>query len=361
MARSSFYKLFPVPEFLEMPAVGIDISDSSVRFAELSETRKGLVLGNYGERSIPEGAVISGEVKNKEALKKVFSELSTDLKNHFVVVALPEEQAYLLELNIATEQKSQVRGLLELQLEENVPIPPAEVVFDYDIAPERHMHKGAMQVAVSAVQRSLVDSYSEIFQGTGLTPVAFEVEPESIARAVIPAGDKGTYMITDFGRTRTGISIVSEGAVSFTSTVAIGGYSLTKAIAKELNLSLEEAEKIKRENGFVRTEENEKLFAVLMSTVSILRDELIRHYNYWHAHPNVYGERRDPVSKVILCGGDSNLNGFTEFLAMGLHAPVELANVMQNVNSFDQYVPEIAFSDSLRYATAVGLALRRPK
>lgn len=361
MARSSFYKLFPVPEFLEMPAVGLDVSDQSVRFAELTETRKGLVLGKYGERSIPEGAIVSGEIKNKEVLKKVFSELRKELANHFAVVALPEEQAYLLELNIATEQKSQIRGMLELQLQEHVPIPPAEVVFDYDIAPEKHSHKGTTQIAVSAVSGNLVDAYLEVFKGTGFTPVAFEVEPESIARAVIPAGDKGTYMIMDFGRTRTGISIVSGGAVSFTSTVPIGGYSLTKAIAKELGASLEEAEKSKREHGFVRTQENEKLFTALMSTISILRDELIRHYNYWHAHPNVYGERRDPVEKVILCGGDSNLSGFAEFLAMGLHAPVELAKVMQNVNSFDRYVPEITFSDSLRFATAVGLALRRPK
>ena len=97
MARSSFYKIFPVPEFLEMSAVGLDISDRSVRFAELSETRKGLVLGRYGERDIPEGAVVSGEIKNKEALKKVFADLRKELKSRFVVAALPEEQAYLLD------------------------------------------------------------------------------------------------------------------------------------------------------------------------------------------------------------------------------------------------------------------------
>ena len=66
--------------------------------------------------------------------------------------------------------------------------------------------------------------------------MAFEVEPESIARSVVPAGDRGTYMVMDFGRTRTGIFIVSGGAVSFTSTVSVGGYSLTRAIAKELGL-----------------------------------------------------------------------------------------------------------------------------
>ena len=61
-----------------------------------------------------------------------------------------------------------------------------------------------------------------------------------------------------------------------------------------------------------------------------------------------------------LGGGDSNLTGFAEYLATGLMAPVELANVMVNVNSLDRYVPEINFRDSLSYATAMGLALRRP-
>ena len=361
MLRSAFYKIFPVPKFLAMPSGGIDISDQSVRFVELIERRGGLVLGHYGERSIPEGAIVSGEIKQPEVLKKIFADLRKELSVDFITIALPEEQAYLLHLSVGTESKSEIRGMLEFQLEENVPIPPTEAVFDYDIVPEKHVHKGTTQVAVSAVSQRLIDAYANAFEGTGLTPMAFEVEPESIARSVVPSGDRGTYMVMDFGRTRTGIFIVSGGAVSFTSTVSVGGYSLTRAIAKELGISIEEAERIKRTQGFVRTQDNEKLFTVLMSTISLLRDEVVRHYNYWHEHPNVYGERHDPITKVILCGGDANLNGFAEFLSLGLAAPVELAQVMQNVNSFDRYVPEIPFSDSLRYATAVGLALRRLK
>ncbi|OHA83459.1 MAG: hypothetical protein A2408_02225 [Candidatus Yonathbacteria bacterium RIFOXYC1_FULL_52_10] len=359
--RSNFYKIFPVPTFLEMPAVGFDISDHSIRFAELLETRKGLVLKNYGEYEIPEGIVSSGEIKSVEGLRKVFADLQKELSTKFVMVALPEEHAYLLELGMATTKPSDVRSMLELQLEEHVPIPPADALFDYELMDAGRVRDGIIDVAVSAVHRGLVDSYLETFQGTGLTPTVFEIEPESIARAVIPEGDKGTYMIMDFGKTRTGISIVNNGGISVTSTVAVGGMSLTRTIAKELAVSLEEAEKIKHERGFARTQENEALFGALMANVSILRDELIRHYNYWHEHPDAHGRRRAGIEKVILCGGDSNLTGFAEFLSLGLHAPVELARVMQNVNSLSKYVPEISFNDSLRYATAIGLALRRPR
>lgn len=359
--RGNFYKLFPVPAFLEMPAVGLDISDHSIRFAELVETRRGLVLKSYGERAIPEGVVQAGEIKNIEGLRTALAGIQQELSAEFAMVALPEEHAYLLELGMATAKPSDVRPMLELQLEEHVPIPPAEALFDYELMGDGRAHDGMIDIAVSAVNRALVDTYLEAFRGTGLTPTVFEVEPESIARAVVPEGDKGTYMIMDFGRTRTGISIVNNGGISFTSTVAVGGSSLTRTIAKELSLGLEEAEQVKRERGFARTQENEALFAALMANVSILRDELIRHYNYWHEHPDAHGKRRERIEKVILCGGDSNLTGFAEFLSLGLHAPVELAQVMQNVNSLSKYIPEISFNDSLRYATAIGLALRRPK
>ena len=55
------------------------------------------------------------------------------------------------------------------------------------------------------------------------------------------------------------------------------------------------------------------------------------------------------------------MGGFSSYIASGSNVPVEAANAMVNVNTLDEYIPEISFSDSLRYATALGLALRRPQ
>src|SRR5690606_25600794 len=130
------------------------------------------------------------------------------------------------------------------------------------------------------------------FMDSGITPLAFEIEAHSSARSIIPLEDKETYMIVDFGKTRTGISIISEEVVQFTSTIPVGGGSLTDAIAKNLKISYEEAEKMKREKGISGSSINEDLSLSLMSTISIVRDEVGKHQSYWQMHNDDYGKKR---------------------------------------------------------------------
>lgn len=358
MERSKFYQFFPPPKFLQMPAVGIDISDASLRFVELIEKRKGFVIGRFGERAIPRGIIEAGEVKKTAELRAILSDIKKEYNLEFVSASLPEERSYLYGLRLPNMKMDAIRGSIELSLEEHVPIKVDEAIFDYDIISEAD---GALEVEVSVISRALVDGYLEAFSGSGVTPILFEVEAHSVARSVVPEGDKGTYMIVDFGKTRTGISIVSGGVVQFTSTISVGGGALTEAIAKNLKISYDEAEKIKREQGTASSEANADLTLALASTMSIMRDEINKHMSYWQMHTDDYGKKREMIQKIYLCGGDSNLTGFLEYLAAGLSAPVERANAMINVNTLDKYIPEISFDDSLRYASAIGLALRRSK
>lgn len=358
MKRSKFYQFFPPPQFLQMPAVGLDISDTAMRFVELVEKRKGFEIGKFGELAIPRGVIESGEVKKPADLNALFVKLKKAYNLEFVSVSLPEEKAYLFDLRLPAMKRSALHNAIELALEEHVPIKAEEALFDYDVVKE---DQSFCKVVVSVVPRALVDGYLEAFQGSGITPVAFEVEAHAVARATVPHEDKGTYMLVDFGKTRTGIAIVSEGAVQFTSTVPVGGGLLTGAIAKSLSVSYEEAEKIKQEKGISEGNAHDDLSLSLMSTISILRDEINKHKTYWQERMDDYGKQRPSIQKIFLCGGDSNLAGFLDYLSSGVVVPVEFASVMTNVNTLDEYIPEISFSDSLRYATAIGLALRRSK
>ncbi|MBI5816958.1 MAG: type IV pilus assembly protein PilM [Candidatus Yonathbacteria bacterium] len=358
MKTSLFYKLFPPPVFLRMPSVGFDISDQSIRFAELIETHKGFIIGKYGYKNIVPGIIEGGEIKNAEELRKILLSMHEEFNIDFANVSLPEQQAYLLNINVPKMKRSEIRESLELQLEEYVPISMGDATFDYDIVDGSEQEKDHLDLSLVAVPRKVAEGYSSVFEHTGITPITFEVEAQAIARAVIPRGDKGTYMIMDFGKTRTGISIVSEEIVVFTSTINIGGLVLTKAIEKQFGITTEEAEKIKKEQGFAKNKDTQEIFLALMSTISILKDEINKHYAYWNTHLDQDGKKRPNIEKVLLCGGDSNLVGFTDYLLSGLQTEIELANTMINVNTFDRYIPEIEFSDSLSYATAIGLALR---
>ena len=351
-------RLFPPPRYLKMPAVGIDTSESSIRFLELTADKSGKKLGKFGVQSIPKGLVVDGEIKDVGKFSEELSKLRKKYNLDFVHVSLPEEQAYLFQTIIpaASKNTGEMRSILEFKLEENVPLKPHEAVFDYEIIGTDTGEE--LNINMAVYPRSVVEGYIEALKGAGLTPLSLEIEAQSIARSVIPSEDSGTYMLVDFGRSRTGIAIVENGFLRFTSTLSVAGESLTTAIRKHFSVTEEEADKIKNEKGFARYKDNTELFELLMSTVSALKDEVNKHYIYWNTRTGGHSDEAHKIKKIILCGGSSNLAGLPDYLSLSIKTPVELANVWENVLSFEDTIPSIEKRNSFAYATAIGLALR---
>ena len=342
-----------MPNFLTVPKVGVDISDKSIRFAQLKPSESGYRLGHFGARLIDQGIVERGKIVNPEALTGLLRELKKTCGFSEVRVSLPEEQGYLFQVRVPRMKKSELRGSVELHLEESVPVKAEDAVFDYEILSET---SDGYVLQVALVPKEVVDAYAQVFLSAGLTPVLFESEAQSVCRTVVRRGDTGSYMVIDFGSTRTGISIAVGGLVVFTSTIEIGGAYLTELIAKSYNVPLEKAEIMKREQGLSQTRDNAELFSKLIGTVAVLKDEINRHYLYWENHP-IEGLAHQHIEKLILCGGESNLIGLLDYLRTAMRMRVEFGNVWKNVASFEEFVPPIEFRNSLAYATSLGLSL----
>ncbi len=354
MSHKGYKKFFPTPQFLSKPSFGLDISDESIKYIEFLETRKGLRIGRYGEKAVPSGIIESGKIVAANRLKDILSVLKKEQKIESVRASLPEEQIYLFRLKLPKEGAKNIREMIELSLEEHVPVPPAEIIFDYELYQE---DENNFDVEVAAVPKSIIQSYLSIFTDSGLVVPSLELEAQALVRVVVKKGDKDVHMIVDFGKQRTGISIVDHGMVVFTTTIDMGGVMLTNLIEKNFKVSFEEAEKMKIKYGLTRNAKNQEIFSTLLNGVSIVKDEIEKHFIYWHTHKDEDGKDRQPIKRIILCGGDSNLIGFAEYLSISMRQSVELADVWQNILSSSDYVPEMSLEDSLSYATAIGLAL----
>jgi len=353
MTRSLFNVLFPTPSFLSAPSFGLDISDESLKFVELISANKDIKLGRYGERKIPLGVIESGKIKDLKKMEEILTSLKKEENIKRVRVSLPEEQMYLFEFRLEKAGIENIRESIELSLEEYIPISAQDAVFDYEIIEE---DERGFHLQVSAIPKNIIEDYLSVFKDSGIKVQSFELEAQAIARAILKKNNKETYMIVDFGEKRTGIFIVSSGVVVFTSTLDVGGTLLTSMIQKSFKISLEEAEKMKRKYGLERNAENKELFSVILNSVSILRDEIMKHFTYWHTHKEGNREH-SPIRKIILCGGDSNLVGFAEYLSVSTKNTIEMANVWTNIIDTERYIPEIKFEQSLTYAGAIGLAL----
>lgn len=355
MFSNFFLRFFPLPKFLSESFFGLDISDESLKFVELIRTKDGVRVGRYGERSIPIGVIESGKIKDSKKMEEILSALRKEEKVKSVCVSLPEEQAYLFPLKLEKLGLKNIQEGIEFALEDHVPISAEDAIFDYELTNENIQD---LEVQVTAVPKNIIENYLFIFKHSQISVKSFELEAQAVSRVVIKKGDMDTYMIVDFGKRRTGIFIVSKGVVVFTFTLDFGGVMLTQMIQKNFNISFEEAEKMKERYGLERNTDNKEIFAVLLNSVSVLRDEIVKHFLYWQTHKSEEGENNPPIKKIIFCGGDSNLKGLVDYISISMKSATEIANVWVNISNTENYIPEMSLSQSLSFATALGLAQR---
>ena len=352
--QSALLSIFPPPAYVATPSAGVDISSGSIKWAIFSGYGSNTRLGAYGETPLTEGVVAGGDIEQEDKVVEIIRMLRAKHGIRHANACLPEKKAYLYRV-LVPAGTSNLRAGVEFDFETHVPLPPAETVFDFE--PVQKTNQGTV-VSVTAYAKRIVSAYHTVFERAGITLHSLEVESQALARTALGPADRAkVVMVIDFGKHTTRIAVAEYGVVAFTGTLDVGGDALTSAVMKHFSVSEPEAEQIKNERGFLMSAENKSLVEALVITVSVVKDEIVKHFSFWN-NPNADELPRKPIEKVIVCGGNANLRAFPEYLEGALGVPVSVANVWVNAFSLDEYIPNMQFSDSLEYATAIGLALK---
>ncbi len=363
MSLSSLSRLFRVelapPAYLAQKAAGVDISMSGIKFVTLKETRAGLVLDSCGERHLPPGVFVNGDIVEPAVLTKELSLMAKEFNIRAANVSLPEAKSYLFDAQVPTDTgvpqtKESWRVAVEQHLEEYVPLPPREVTFDLAPFPG-NAHPG--MVAGVGYAHRVIDETVAAVSAAGIAVQSLEPEMYALARAVIPAESTETVLIADIGKTTTKL-VVTEGRIPrFATTLAIGGHALTLAVQKHFGVSEADARRIKVTRGLSGGEDGDEYVAALLGTAAALKEEIARRLDYWQTHVTTT-PGLSPIARVSLVGGNASLAGLPEYLSAGLGMPVALADVFRNFAPRTAWLPPLEYSESLAYGSAIGLALR---
>lgn len=348
-------KIFSVPSYLSMPCFGLDIADDSIKFIQLISTNKGLEVGAFGEKKIPNGVIEIGRIKDSIKLEEIILEIKKENNIKDARISILENQVYSFQLILEKANVNNIRESIELLLEDHIPIPAPETIFDFEILKE---DENSLLLQVGAIHMEVVEEYTSVFSNCGIKLHSFEVEAQALGNSLIKKDDPDTYMIVDFGKKRTGLFIVSKHVPVFTSTIDFGGDLLNSMLQKSLNTSIEEAEKIKIEYGLQRNLENKEIFPVLLNSVSVLKDEIQKHFVYWHTHENEIGEKNPPIKKILLSGGNSSIIGLSDYLTATLKVETTIGDVWTNICDLKERVPHLPVRSARSFATAIGLGLR---
>lgn len=353
--REHLRTAFAPPRYLAPPLSGVDLSTSGVKVVRLAESARGPVLAKHSQARLPLGVFTDGEIVDPQAVTGALIDAAGEAGVSEANVSLSESKSYLFEAEVPGTRKEEWRTAVEQHLDELVPLPPPETAFDV-IGMGRAGEMNEKIVGIGFARR-MVDETLAVFDQAGISVRALEEETFAMARALLPAGEASTALIIDVGKTTTKMAIVTNRIPHFATTIGIGGHALTLAVQKHFGVTEAEARKVKAERGIVPAPGNEDYLAAMLSTVSAIRDEISRRLAYWQERASEKGPHA-PVTHAVLAGGNASVRGLPEYLEDVLQVPVAAGDVFTNFAPRDTWVSPLTYTESLAYATAIGLALR---
>ncbi|XOB42107.1 MAG: type IV pilus assembly protein PilM [Candidatus Nealsonbacteria bacterium] len=358
---------------------GLDISDLSLKIAQIKKREGELELVSFGETRIEPGIIKNGEIIDDNKLARTIETAvrqvkGEKIKTKYVIASLPEEKAFLQVIQMPKVPEEDLSSAVAYEAENYIPTALEQVYLDFQIVSPLENRLGHYDILIAALPKQTVNPYVSSLKLAGLEPVALEIESLSIARTLIK--DEMTtlpILLIDFGATRTSFIIFSGHSLRFTSSISVSSNHFTEIIMKALGINQKKAESLKIKYGLIGKtkannnkgtikKEERKIFEALIPVLVDLTQQIRKHLEYYQTHA---GHKHLPVknkkvSKIILCGGGSNLKGLPELLSMELKLPVEIGNPWINIIK-EEGEASLTKEQSLAYATALGLALRAIK
>jgi len=359
--------------------VGLDIGTSRVKLVELTAKGASVELTRAAVELTPVDVIRDGKVVQPEQVAVVIKKALA--AGHFrpgeVVAAIAGQGVVVRHVQFPKMPEEELREALKWEGQKYIPFPMEEAVVDFEVIHGIADPEAAnMEVMLVAAQRSIVDSHLAAIELAGLKVVAVDVQPFTVLRALRyeplgaerpPTAGNGIVAYVDIGAGTTDIVIAEGEILRFTRIVPVGGYSFTRAIADGLSVGFEEAEQIKIGEARVYQDQSQlgmldarsrAIADAVLDTAREIGTEVRRSLDYHDLQ--LQGRRDDAaVSRVVLAGGGSVLDGLDQYLQGELGLPTTMCDPLRNIAINPKVAAKLDL-DKLgpMLAVGVGLALR---
>lgn len=342
--------------------VGIDISDRSIKIAEVAGNRsprlRTLCWSPLDAQVIHRGLIRDVPLAIA-ALREAFSKCSPiPIEGNMVVASIPETQSFVRVLDLPEMSGSELDEAVQWAVRQHIPFDLERVYLDWQLLPMFGATSGHRQVLVGAAQRDVVDPLLAVLDGLQLGVVALELEAQAVVRSLLPlaAEDVRGVLIVDLGATSTNVILFDQGAMRFTTSVPIGGDDLTQRLSQTLQLTPSMAAEKKALTGVLGGQSDQEVAAVLREVTA----DLVRRIEQVVREMAAQTQTRSPVAAILLSGGTANLPGLPNiFSEVFPGIPVEMGNPFTNLlGEANQAQMPLSAADAAHFVTAIGLAMR---
>jgi type IV pilus assembly protein PilM len=337
--------------------VGLDIGSSAVKAVELGKKGANLHLLNLGFENLQTDTIVDGQIMELNNVSNVIAHIFSEHQIRTSRVAAGVSGHSVIVKNIVLPQMSdeELQESFSWHAEEHIPFDIGDVNLDYELTSKS---SETLHVLMAACKSDKIANVKQAIQLAGKQPVIIDVDAFALQNCYEVnyqprAGE--IVALLNVGAATMNINILNGTRSIFARDASVGGSQYTSLLQKELGLSFEQAEAVKRGMPLPDGVEPKPIQPIIEAVSETLALEVKKTVDFYRAS----APESESIQKFLLAGGGSKLPGLADFLTSRFEIPVEVFDPFRQIEvdsrKFDpDYMREIV----PEMAVAVGLALR---
>lgn len=355
--------------------IALDIGGSTLLAIEIVGSGDRLKLKGCWEWPLSEGLVVDGEIADGDLFARELRAFAAQnkLRNRVVQISVSNQKVIVRNVDMPEMTEEELRGALEFQAQDYIPIPVEEAVMDFQIVGKSVAADGTsrQEVLLVAAQSGMIDTLQSAIKQAGLKVGNIDVSSMALVRALVPSvigfgeSEQGGVCrgIVDIGSSVSTLVIAVDGVVKFTRVINYSSDRFAEAVSQQRAIPVSDAHVLCQRVGLAGpipadselypAEVIEDTQGRLSEVASELSEEIRRSLHYYQGQ-----EKAVPVTELILSGRGALVRNLDSALAETLSLSVSVGNPLLKVaeNASDLSDADLAFMAPY-LAVAVGLAL----
>ena len=337
--------------------VGLDIGSSAIKLVELKDVKGGgYRLVKSGLETLSPEAIVDGAIMDASLVVDTVNRLATALnvRNQDFGTSLSGHSVIVKKISLPSMSPEELGESIRWEAEQYVPFDINDVNLDYVV-----LDSGVgdtMDVLLVAVKKDKIGDYTSVIAQSGRNPLLVDVDAFALQNAWeanYPIEPNKVVALVNVGASVTNVNILSGANTVFWRDISFGGNQFTDAVQKQLSLSFDQAEALKKGE---RTGDHsvQEILPILRSVTDDLAQELQKTFDFFLATTST-----SRIDQLLLSGGSARILNFDTQLKERFGMVVEVMNPFRQIDISGGSVSEEWLTENApSLAVAVGLAVR---
>ncbi len=330
---------------------GIDIGAGGIKAVRIRQGKQPKLLAAAIIEFSPDAA--AGESVGTN-LRYLFSEKKIGRKN--VITQMPGKDLTIRSLTLPKMPLAELREAVRWEAKRHISYPLDTALVEYLITDEKK--EGTVDkydLVMVAADASKVKEHLLPFDEAGIKISAVDANALALRNVLFFRGENAAAdtLVVDIGAGKMEIDIFKGGILRFSRCLETGGADLTRLVADDLNVGMQDAEAFKRNIDLLASPEKNKTVAAVVGRLDAFLMEIRRSVEYYRTTSH-----EKAVDRAVVTGGATLMRGLPEYFSQSLGLPVERCDPFGALKCEDALGAEFGPLAPC-FSAVVGLALRK--